>query len=83
MSATEPKQRFRKLVDLPPSSKLVYYVLRQNGPLAQKDISKRSSLSRRTTREAIYRLRENDIIVEKINLQDAREKQYNLKKLCD
>lgn len=64
------------LADLPPSSKLVYLVLRYNGPMTQRALADESLLSPRTVRYGINRLQELDILTERIHLKDARQTIY-------
>lgn len=64
------------LANLPPSAKLVYFVLRQNGPMTQKGLADESLLPPRTVRYAIKRLEEIDVITERIHIKDARQTIY-------
>lgn len=66
------------LLDLPPSSKLVYTVLAKNGPLTQQGIAKESYLSPRTVRYALKELEEINVVNEEISLQDARQHVYHI-----
>jgi DNA-binding MarR family transcriptional regulator len=66
------------LVDLPPSAKLVYLVLRECGPMTQRDITEESMLPPRTARYAINRLKELDILTEQIHIRDARQIVYEI-----
>ena len=66
------------LTDLPPSAKLVYKVLEYNGQLTQKGIVEESLLSARTVRYALDRLRDEDIVRERLYIQDARKRLYHL-----
>lgn len=66
------------LVDFPPSAKLVYFVLRQHGPMTQKDLTEESLLSPRTVRYAINRLEGIDILTERKHLMDARQTIYEI-----
>ena len=68
----------RRIEDLPPSAKLVYKVLSYNGPLTQKQIVEKSMLSQRTVRDALTRLREVDVVAEKVYIPDARQNLYEL-----
>jgi DNA-binding MarR family transcriptional regulator len=67
-----------QLVELPPSAKLVYIVLRENGPMTQSDIRDESMLPPRTVRYAIGRLKETDALTEQIHLKDARQVIYEI-----
>ncbi|WP_324603102.1 helix-turn-helix transcriptional regulator [Halarchaeum acidiphilum] len=63
---------------LPPSAKLVLKVLEHEGALTQKDIIERTRLSQRTTREALERLQEHDVIEKEMYIPDARQNLYGL-----
>lgn len=67
-----------RIEDLPPSAKLVYKVLSYNGALTQKQIVEKSMLSQRTVRDALTRLREVDVVAEKVYIPDARQNLYEL-----
>lgn len=71
-----------RIEDLPPSAKLVYKVLSYNGSLTQKQIVEKSMLSQRTVRDALTRLREVDVVVEKVYIPDARQNLYELTPLA-
>ena len=58
---------------LPPSSKIVLKILGKEGALTHKDIVKKSHCSPRTVRFALRRLKENELIVEKLNMRDMRQ----------
>jgi DNA-binding MarR family transcriptional regulator len=64
--------------DLPPSCKLVYFVLKQEGPMTQRTLADESMLSPRTVRYAIRRLEELDIITNQIHIKDARQNVYDV-----
>ncbi len=64
--------------DAPPSAKLVYKVLEYNGALTQKEIVERSMLSQRTVRDALTRLRELEIVSERVYIPDARQNLYEI-----
>ena len=66
------------LDDLPPSAKLVYKVLEQDGPLTQKRIVEESMLSARTVRYALDRLDDCGVIEDRVYFQDARQSLYRL-----
>ena len=68
----------RALEDVPPSAKLVFKVLEYNGALTQKEIVRRSMLSQRTVRDALARLREIDVVAERVYIPDARQSLYEL-----
>ena len=63
---------------LPPSAKLVYKVLENDGQLTQKDLVERTALPPRTVRYAIGRLKEKNLLVERFYFIDARQSLYSL-----
>lgn len=68
-----------QLVDLPPSAKLVFKTLEYaDTPLTQQQLVGRSRLSSRTTRYALTRLKSVELVVDEINLADARQSIYQL-----
>jgi len=58
---------------LPPSSQIVLKILSKNGALTHKDIVKKCHCSPRTVRFALRRLKENKLIIEKMNIRDMRQ----------
>lgn len=68
----------QKLLDLPPSAKLVFRVLEYEGPLTQKQIVEESLLSSRTVRYALIRLKKVETIDEDIHFADARQSIYKI-----
>lgn len=65
--------------DAPPSAKLVVKVLEySDDPLTQGEISDRTRLSPRTVRSSIKRLKEQDVIEERVYVPDARKQIYDL-----
>jgi DNA-binding MarR family transcriptional regulator len=66
------------LREMPPSSKLVYKVLEHDGPLTQRQLADHSLLPTRTVRYALDRLRDEDIVQERLYIQDARKRLYHL-----
>lgn len=66
----------QRLLDLPPSAKLVFTILEHEEPLTQKQIIKESRLSGRTARYALGRLEEIDAINEEMSFIDARQMLY-------
>lgn len=66
------------LEDLPPSAKLVYVVLAEEGVLTQKQLAAESRLSPRTVRYALGELRDVDVLFEDVNFADARKRLYRL-----
>jgi predicted transcriptional regulator len=67
-----------RLVDLPPSAKLVFKVLEYNGTLTQKGIVEESMLSARTVRYALERLEGIGAIDEDVYFADARQNLYEI-----
>ena len=66
------------LTDLPPSSKLVYLVLREVGPSTQAELADRTALPPRTVRYALDRLADVDVVHRRPCLRDARQSIYGL-----
>jgi DNA-binding Lrp family transcriptional regulator len=65
--------------DAPPSAKLVVKVLEYtDDALTQQEISDRTRLSPRTVRSSIKRLKEQDVIEERVYIPDARKQLYAL-----
>lgn len=61
---------------LPPSSKTVLSILEQGGLMSYKDIVNKCSYSPRAVRYALKKLKEHDLIVEKMNIRDMRQVLY-------
>jgi DNA-binding MarR family transcriptional regulator len=66
---------------LPPSSKTVLRILGTEGAMTHKDIVKRSHCAPRTVRYALKKLKEHDLIIEKMNIQDMRQIIYQNRKI--
>jgi len=65
--------------DAPPSAKLVVKVLEySDDALTQQQISDRTRLSPRTVRSSIKRLKEQEVIEERVYIPDARKQLYTL-----
>ena len=58
---------------LPPSSKIVLEILGTDGAMTHKDIVSKSHCSPRTVRYALKKLKENKLLIEKMNMQDMRQ----------
>jgi DNA-binding transcriptional ArsR family regulator len=71
-----PAERADRLTESPPSAKLVFKVLELDAPLTQSAIAERSRLSKRTTRHALSKLTEADLVVEEVYPLDARKRVY-------
>lgn len=74
MSVTATDQ----LLEKPPSAKLVFWILYEQGPLNQSEISERSLLCSRTIRYAISRLEEDDFINKRVSTEDPRKRIYDI-----
>lgn len=72
--------RTAQIGHLPPSVKLVYKVLETRGQLTQKDLVSETSLPSRTVRYALNRLKDENVLVERHYLIDARQSLYCLKR---
>ena len=73
---TTPEKRFERLLDLPPSAKLVYRVLDEDAPLTQREIRQRALLPARTTRDALAKLKDGGLVDERMYVPDARKRLY-------
>jgi hypothetical protein len=81
---TTPEQRFERLVDLPPSAKLVYKVLEsEEAPLTQGQIRQQALLPARTTRDALTKLEDEDLVEEQMYVPDARKRLYVPRSVAD
>nr|WP_128478642.1 hypothetical protein [Halorussus pelagicus] len=75
---TTPEQRFERLLNLPPSAKLVYKVLEQaDAALTQSQIRDQALLPARTTRDALSKLEDQGLVVEQLYVPDARKRLYD------
>ncbi len=63
---------------LPPSAKLVYKVLENDGQLTRKDLVERTSLPSRTVLYAVRRLKEKNVLIERFYFMDARQSLYSV-----
>ncbi|MFA6362903.1 MarR family transcriptional regulator [Methanoregula sp.] len=61
------------MTPLPPSSKTVLKILHKGGAMTHKDIVEKAHCSPRTVRYALRKLKENQLIIEKMNIQDMRQ----------
>jgi DNA-binding MarR family transcriptional regulator len=75
LSEEEYKER---LVELPPSAKLVAKVLETDAPLSQGQLAAESLLPDRTVRYALNRLEEADLVTSRYSFRDARKQVYSL-----
>ncbi|MDD1701370.1 MAG: winged helix-turn-helix domain-containing protein [Methanoregula sp.] len=60
------------LVTLPPSSVTILSIL-DAGEMSHKDLVKKTRLSPRTVRYGIKRLKEQHLVIEKLNMHDLRQ----------
>ncbi len=67
-----------RLVELPPSAKLVAKVLETDAPLSQGQLAEESLLPDRTVRYALNRLEDEDLVDSRYSFQDARKQVYFL-----
>jgi hypothetical protein len=73
----EPHHRFERLCAQSPSAKLVYRVLDESDrPLATQTLSERTLLVPRTTRYALRRLRETDLVTRTVCADEPRQYRY-------
>ena len=64
------------LEDLPPSAKLVYLVLEQQGEATTTELSEKTLLPPRTVRYALRVLRNHDLVERRLDYGDARKRPY-------
>jgi len=62
----------QELFSLSPSSKFILYILKQRGPLNQKEISKKTLLPKRTIAYSLKKLQEYAFIRKYKDLKDKR-----------
>jgi len=72
----EPHERYERLVEEPPSAKLVYKVLELEAPLTHGEITESAVLPSRTTSYALSRLQEADIVESMPCPSDPRKRNY-------
>nr|WP_255666310.1 hypothetical protein [Haladaptatus sp. DYF46] len=61
---------------MPPSAKLVFRVLEEDAPMTQKGVRNEALLPARTTRDALLKLKDGNLIEERLYLPDARKRLY-------
>jgi len=66
----------RNLISLSPSSKFILYILKQRGPLNQKDILKKTLLPKRTVAYSLKKLQNNSFIKKTKDNKDKRVSIY-------
>jgi DNA-binding MarR family transcriptional regulator len=69
------------LEGMPPSAKLVYRVLLYNGPMSHKELRNETGLGPRTLRYALVKLKKSEVVVERVKLEDARQRLVYIRKL--
>ena len=67
-----------RVADLPPSAKLVYFVLDCEGPLTRDELLEESLLPSRTARSAMDELEEAGVLERKYYFEDGVERLYEL-----
>ncbi len=65
-----------KLISLSPSSKFILYLLKQKGPLNQKEILKKTLLTKRTVTYSLRKLQEENFIKKSTHKIDKRVRIY-------
>ena len=63
---------WKKLTSLSPSSKFILYILKQVGPLNQKEIVQKTLLPKRTTAYSLKKLQEESFIKKTKDQKDKR-----------
>jgi DNA-binding MarR family transcriptional regulator len=76
-SADDVDERESALWDLPPSSCLLYVILRDEGPHAVSELSDRALMASSTTQRALGRLEDHDLVETRPGV-DARKKVYSV-----
>jgi len=61
------------MTPLPPSSRTVLRILGKEGAMTHKDIVRKSHCNPRTVRYALRKLKENKLLIEKMNIHDMRQ----------
>jgi DNA-binding MarR family transcriptional regulator len=69
-----------RLREYPPSVKLVFKTLENNGTMTLNDIEKETYLPYRTVRYAVKRLKEGGFVARIFHIEDARQSLYRLAK---
>jgi predicted transcriptional regulator len=64
---------------LPQSSKKVMKILDSGCPMTQKDLVKKTSLHPRTVRYALKKLKERELLIEKLKMDDLRQIIYQIR----
>ena len=66
------------LFSLSPSSKFILYILKQNGPLNQRDILKKTLLPKRTVAYSLKKLQLNNFVKKSKDQKDKRVSIFEL-----
>jgi predicted transcriptional regulator len=67
------------IADLPPSSKLIYYVLKNNGAMTRRQITDESRLSYQTARYGLEQLENSNVVTkEEPDISEQSQKVYSL-----
>jgi DNA-binding MarR family transcriptional regulator len=77
-------REFRPITEerkIPPSARVVYDLLKSNGPLTAKDILRQCKLAPRTVRYALKKLLDAKMIKRLPNLNDMRQNVYRLNEI--
>jgi predicted transcriptional regulator len=64
---------------LPQSSKKVMKILDSGYPMTQKDLVKKTNLHPRTVRFALKKLKEQQLLIEKLKMDDLRQIIYQIR----
>lgn len=64
---------------LPKSSKKVLEILDSGCEMTQKDLVMRTNLNPRTVRYAVKKLKERDVLIEKLKMNDLRQIIYQIR----
>ena len=80
---TTEQRRFDRLVNLSPSAKLVFRVLQDDQPLTTRELTERTLLPSRTTRYALGKLDEADLVEERANPNDPRTRLYSTRPIAE
>jgi len=68
-----------RMTPLPPSSKTVLRALGKEGAMTHGDIVRKTHCNPRTVRYALRKLKENKLIIEKMNIRDMRQIIYQFR----
>lgn len=73
-----PDPQRATLDDLPPSAKLVALALLTRGRMTQQQLAEETLLSPRTTRHALTKLEDADVVTSRVSFIDARQSLYSV-----